>query len=316
MKWVRLAAPLFVALATGPSVTSAEQVVLVREMRTRSDMPFGGVVRVVQRIEGARVREEVTMTMNSMPFDSLAPDESKRKKSADEPMQSTSIWFPEDRVWREWSAGHDVYNESTAEDVVRAMDSDQESGLEEFIGGPSESLVQEVEVAVDSTGTAATIAGIRARPYIFRGLVRLHELEHNVGDSVRVVREIWIAPTIAGTGDALSTLRNSPSRIAEKALTYFQLLALPVLKNTLKLMDNEVARLAGFVMRDELRVEPGSKSRVSAAPDSSMSLLMTHTEVLEVRSEPSRPDLFRVPANVHKLEPPPRPTIHRSGNGR
>jgi hypothetical protein len=281
----------------------ADQVVIVREVRTAPEMPFSASVRLVDRIDGARLREESTMTLEAPSVDTLGNVLPKRQS---EPEEGTFLWFPEERLWRTWGPKQGAYDESTEAEVAASLNDESMGGLEEFFG-TRESLVDELEFTVDSTGAARTIAGLAARPYVMRGMVRFYELESNLGDSVRFVREAWVTPAIPGVGADAPRRELRPGGVMAKAMLGFQTLVLPVLKGALKRTDAEVARLPGHVLRDEFRLEP----RPDAPADSATSIALYREEVTEIRREPPRPELFRVPAGMRKRVPQP-PTIIES----
>lgn len=295
-------------LAAGAGIASADQLVITREMHTSPDMPLGGSVRVVQRVDGPRVREETTMTMKSPAPDSLVQGEPTRRDSSGMKEEATAVWFPAERIWRTWSAGQNEFDEMSAADVLRLSVESAASGLgllQILGGGPRESFAQDVAVDVDSSGAASTIAGVGVRPYRVRGTVRLYELEADRGDSLRFEREVWMAPTLAGATEAVAQLRQSPAQAMEGTLRAVALLPLAALGGALRGVDEAVARIGGYVMRDEVRIESAAALPMpGAATDSTRSLVLLHSEVLDVRREPSRPELFRVPAGLHKRAAP------------
>src|SRR5207244_3114838 len=145
---------------------------------------------------------------------------------------------------------------------------------------------------------AQTIAGLKARPYVARGVIRFHELESNFGDSLRFTREVWLVPEIPGVSAELPKPQERPSAMMAKAIIALQSLLLPVLKEASRRLDEHVALLPGQVMRDEFRLEPPRE-----APADVQAVALYRSEVLEIRREPSRPDAFRVPASLHKRVP-------------
>jgi hypothetical protein len=292
-------------LALAASFALADQVVVERTFRTSSDAPFGGSIHVVQRIDGARVREEATTMMNPL------PDSAGNRGPAKEMEFATSVWFPDERVWRSWSKEPASLDEirGTELDSTLATVADQSTGFEEFLGGVPESIQQEVEVAIDSTGEAKAIAGVPARPYRVRAIARFHDLERNLGDSLRFTREVWVAPAIPGTG---ATLRKTPALMMERVLGMFQFLAIPLFKDATRRLEREVDRLPGAILRDELRLE-GARPPSGADPDSAKAFVAWTSEVERIGTEKSRPELFRVPPGVHKPKPStPRVEVSRT----
>lgn len=282
-------------LALAARFALADQVVVERTFRTSSDAPFGGSVHVVQRIDGAHVREEATTMMIPL------PDSAGHRAPAKEMESMTSVWFPEERMWRSWSkepASLEEIPESTLDSTLATV-ADQSTGFEEFLGGVPESIQQEVEVAIDSTGEAKAIAGVSARPYRVRAIARFHDLERNLGDSLRIVREVWLAPAIPGTS---VTLRKTPALMMERVLGMFQFLAIPLFKDATRRLEREVDRLPGTILREELRLE-GARPPSSADPDSAKAFVAWTSEVERVATEASRPALFRVPPGVHRPKP-------------
>lgn len=296
-----LSALLVTGLAVAGSAVAAEHVVIVREFHTSPGMPFGGSVRVIQRIEGLRLREDVTTTLAL-----VLPDSLKNKGTSDEPLELTTVWFPEERVWRSWNASAKSYEESTTEEMVRSAEGDDTlAGIAGMFGGTRESMVQEVAISVDSTGAASTIAGFRARPYVVRATAHFHDLESNLGDSLKFVRELWIAPAIPGVSEALPGEQVRPARMWERVLSSMQFFPIPMLTSVIKRLEGEAARFAGHVLRDDLRLEAATSELARAdgpAPDSTKNLVIHHAEVVEIRREASRPELFRVPANLTRRE--------------
>jgi len=295
-----LLAALVLLLVVPPA--RAEQVVIVREMHTPPEMPFGGKTRIIERSEGRKLREDQTTTTNTPPPDSLESGEARR---IPEPDEMTAIWFPGEGTWRMWGPKPKDFEEITPAELAASLKDDSMGGLEEFFG-TRESLVSEIEFAVDSSGAAQTIAGLLARPYVARGLIRFHELESDFGDSIRFAREVWIVPEIPGVSGALPKPQERPSAIMGKVITAMQSLMLPILKEASHRLDEQVARMPGQILRDEFRLEPTGRT-----PAGAQSLALYHTEVLEIRREPSRPDAFRVPPGLHKRVPA-APTIKES----
>jgi hypothetical protein len=142
-------------------------------------------------------------------------------------------------------------------------------------------------------------------------MARFHDLERNVGDSLRFVREVWIAPAIPGTR---LTLRKTPALMMEKMLGTLQFLAIPLFKDATGRLEREVDRLPGAILKDELRLE-GARALSGGDPDSAKAFVAWNLDVERVGTEPTRPDLFRVPPGVHRPKPS-APRIEVSGTRR
>ncbi len=297
-----------VAIVAPPGASRAEQVVVVREWRTSQNSAFGGVVRSVEYMDGPRMRQETTSRLAVEMRDDSSATDSARPPS--KPDLRTAIWVPESRVWRTWEPGEKVFDEVSPADLAKSVQAS--GGAMDFLmglfGGRRE-LVQDVDVQVDSTGEAATMAGLRARPYFLRATVRFYDLESNLGDSLQVVREIWMSSEIPGVSAALPSHRETPGRMQEKLLGSLAFMVLPMLGEAFDRTEDELATIGGYDLRDLVRIAPASAERAAAMRDSmaahpEVSDLLASSEVIEIRREPSRPSLFRTPDGMRKREPP------------
>jgi hypothetical protein len=115
---------------------------------------------------------------------------------------------------------------------------------------------------------------------------------------------------------------NTPGRIAEKLTASMQFFLFPSLEIGMTRLDEEVAKIVGHVLRDEIWLESAHESPAAEGvpPNATRSVLIFEREVLEVRREPSDPSQFQVPQGYVRKEPtgagsgmPRRP---RSGPGR
>jgi len=256
----------------------------VRETRTAPEIPLGGRARTVQWIEGDQVREETTVYMNLLP-DSLRGPGAPAKDPNEPLMELRAIWSPADGVWRHWSPeGEKVYVEISPESLKAQWEGDQSlSEIGRMFGGNPD-LVTDIGIQVDPAGAESSLVGLAARPHAMSAIVRLHSLEHDLTDSLRVTRRVWLAPAIQGTE---VPARISPAWTGEQAILMIQFMVLPVLREAVQRLDAELDRLPGHVLRDELRLESAARAESG--------VLLLEKEVLEIRREPSRPERFRVP---------------------
>jgi hypothetical protein len=292
--------------------------VISRELRTAPGLPFGGVGHITRWIDGTRLREDTSLSMEPLARDSsgaggvkVPPTPREGAKPVDA-MEVSAIWSADDRTWLMWSKDQDVYDAASEDSLARGSGGADEmsAGFAEFFGTGQE-VVQEVTVSVDSAGPESTIAGVPSRRYLLRAEGRYYEIEKNSGGAIAFVRTVWTARAIPGVSPSVPRLQDGPSRVMAGTLTGMQFLIFPMFRQALDRLDTEVAKLPGQRMLDALQLETPRDSIMAGGPSGGAppkwggeTLPIYEEKVLEVRTEPSRPDLFRLPAGLHKRGPP------------
>jgi hypothetical protein len=275
--------------ACGAAGPPDQELVIVRETRTLAGVPMGSTVKITTRVFEARIREDMVAIMDSATFSEMpmgAPPGDGAKR--EEFLSSSAVWFPEDARWRSWSPKDSVFDESTEEQMASPSDSGSLDFFRAMFGG-KETLTKEFTFTVDSLGAPKTILGHEARRRVHTVAARIYDLETDSTIAFRIVEELWMTARIPGMEEAEPRVLHGPGVAAERAMQEFALIALTVVREGFDRLRGESAKLPGFPLVRELRLES------DRSPEASV---LSRTEVLEIRDEAYSPEHFALPKGL------------------